>query len=107
MPLVSAVTVSGEAEPVAVPLAPPSLEMQVAVYWVGGPPEVGGLNATRIYPSPGVSEVIVGAPGTLSWATRLTALPFWTALKSRPVQSSVTLGSPPLRVPAVITPLRV
>jgi hypothetical protein len=62
--LVSELTLTGEVAPLLDSVAPPSLDVQVAVKPVMVlPPVLPAVNATDTLLSPGVVDVIVGAPG--------------------------------------------
>jgi hypothetical protein len=63
--LVSELTAMGELAPLFDPLAPPLLEVQVAVNPVMAlPPVLPAVKATLAELLPGVTAEIVGAPGT-------------------------------------------
>ncbi len=63
--VVNAVTVNGDPAPEADLVTPALLDVQVAVYPVIGDPPLlaGAVNATTIWPTPGVAPVTDGAPG--------------------------------------------
>jgi hypothetical protein len=68
--LVSPVTTIGEAAPEREPGAPPSLDVQFALYPVIAlPPLFGATNATEIWPLPNVVTGWAGASGTVAGIT--------------------------------------
>jgi len=89
-PLVSELTVMGELAPLLDPLAPPLLEVQVAVYPVMAlPPLPPAVKATLAEVAAGVTPVTVGALGAPA-ATKLDeaaeAAPSPTELMASTVQ---------------------
>ena len=87
--MVRLVTVTGL--PVAVPVRPPPLEVQVAVYAVMAAPPVlaGAVNARLALASPAVATTLVGAPGT--WIVGVVGV----FVSPPPLQASMPIPTTP------------